>query len=149
MEANPYRWQPAPAGADTWDYEAGAERFPQRLEAALRTTLKLFDDEPELGLLLTGPPSAADELATRRHEHWQERFADLLRAAAERSPSAYVHPPFMEPTLIAGIRWRISSRLLADDDAGRLENLLPGLLEFVLVCYFGPKDAAPSLAFRL
>lgn len=157
MEAYPHRWPPAPA--DAGDYESGAERlldeiavacesggsFPQRLEAALRATLELFAAEPELGLLLTVRPFAGDELAMRRHERWQERFADLLRAAAASSPSAYTHPPFVEPTLIAGIRWQISTRL-ADGGAERLEDLLPGLLEFVLVCYFGPQDAAASLA---
>lgn len=156
MEALPRREPLAPA--DAGDYEAGAERllgeitaacesatnFPQRVEAALRATLELFAAEPELGLLLTISPAAEDELAARRHERWQERFGNLLRAAASRSPSAGAHPPFVEPILIAGLRWQIASRLITDG-AEDLEDLLPGLMEFLLACYFGPYDIVPAL----
>jgi len=157
MEAQPRRWPPTPTEAG--EYESGAERlleeiaaacepaagFPQRVEAGLRATLRLLAAEPELGLLLTVPPWAGDELALRRQQRWQGRFAELLRNAAARSPDAGVHPPFVEPALIAGIRWRISSRLLGDG-AEDLEDLLPGLMEFVLACYFGPEADRPTLA---
>jgi hypothetical protein len=156
MEAFPYREPIAPA--DVGDYESGSERlldeiivacesasnFPQRVEAALRATLELFAAEPDLGLLLTISPPAEDELAVRRHERWQQRFGDLLRGAAERSPSAGTHPPFVEPILIAGLRWQIASRLITDG-AEDLEDLLPDLMEFLLACYFGPYDIAPAL----
>jgi hypothetical protein len=157
MEAFPYKEPIAPA--DVGDYESGSERlldeitaacesatnFPQRVEAALRATLELFSAEPELGLLLTISPSAEDELAVRRHERWQQRFGDLLRGAAERSPSAGTHPPFVEPILIAGLRWQIASRLITDG-AEDLEGLLPDLMEFLLACYFGPFHTAALLA---
>ena len=157
MEAQPHRWPPAPT--ETGEYELGAERlleevaaacesaagFPQCVEAALRATLRLFAAEPELGLRLTVRPFAGDELALHRQERWQGRFADLLRDAAARSPGASVHPPFVEPALIAGIRWKISSRLLRDG-AEPLEDLLPGLMEFVLACYFGPEADQSTLA---
>ena len=157
MEALPHREPIEPA--DGGDYESGSERllaeitaacesasnFPQRVEAALRATLELFAAEPELGLLLTIAPAAEDELAVRRHERWQLRFGDMLREAAERSPSAGVHPPFVEPILIAGLRWQIASRLITDGAEG-LEDLLPGLMEFLLACYFGPYDIAPALS---
>lgn len=156
MEAFPYKRPVEPV--DAGDYESGAERlldeitaacesasnFPQRIEAALRTTLELFAAEPDLGLLLTTSPSADDELAVRRHERWQKRFSDLLRAAAERSPSAGAHPQFVEPILVAGLRWQIASRLITEG-AEDLEDLLPSLMEFLLACYFGPYDIAPAL----
>jgi hypothetical protein len=158
MEAHPHSYLLAPAGA--WDFEAGSERllseitaacesegnFPQRIEAGLRATLDLFAAEPELGLLLTARPAAGDELAIRRQQRWQERFGGLLRDAASRSPAAAAHPPFVETFLVAGIRWQIACRLLAGDGSERLDELLPDLMEFVLSCYFGPRDAAVSLA---
>jgi hypothetical protein len=150
----------APIGSE--DYESGAERlldeitaacesavnFPQRLEAGLRATLELFAAEPRLGLLLTARPSDGDELALRRQERWQERFGDLLREAAAKSPGAHSQPSFVAPVLIAGIRWQISHRLLSDGGPERLEDLLPSLMEFVLACYLGPYDTSPRSLSR-
>ncbi|HWW66615.1 MAG TPA: hypothetical protein VNY83_01395 [Solirubrobacterales bacterium] len=152
MELSPDRRPPAPSIAE--DYERGAERllaaialavepgasFPEQVETALRTILALFAAEPELGRLLTVQPFAGDEAALDCYQRWQQRSAALLRAAAARSPSAHVHPPFLEPALIDGISWQISRRLLAGG-ADHLEDLLPSLMEFVLLCYFGPEQA--------
>jgi hypothetical protein len=159
MEVGPDRRPPAPAVAE--DYERGAERllaaiavalepgasFPQQVESALRATLALFAAEPELGRLLTVQPFAGDEVALDCYQRWQQRCAALLRAAAARSPSAYVHPPFLEPALIDGISWQISRRLLAEGPE-HLEDLLPSLLEFVLLCYFGPEQTGQPIRVR-
>lgn len=140
--------------AVTESYERGAERllaaiagalepgasFPQQVETALRSTLALFAADPELGRLLTVQPFEGDEQAIGCYQRWQRRYGDLLRAGAARSPRAYVHPPFVEPALIAGICWRISRYILAEG-AEYLEDLLPSLQEFVLVSYFGAEQA--------
>jgi hypothetical protein len=153
MEANSDRRPPAPAVAE--DYERGAERllaaiavairpgagFPEQVETALSAVLSLFAAEPELGRLLIARPFEGDEAAIDCYQRWQRRYGDLLRAAAARSPSAYIHPPFVEPALIAGICWRISQHLLAEGPE-RLEDQLPSLLEFVFVSYFGADRAS-------
>ena len=135
-------------------YECGAERlretvaasckpdaaFAEQVEAALRATLALFAADPELGRLLTVRPFEGGEEAIGCYLRWQRRCGDLLSAAAARDQAAYPHPPFVAPALIAGICWRISRRLQAQG-AEHLEDLLPGLLEFVFVSYFGAQWA--------
>lgn len=120
--------------------EPGAT-FAEQVEAALRATLALFTVEPELGCRLTMRPfDGGDDEVTGRYLHWQGRYAELLAAAAARDPAAYAHPPFVAPALVSGICWRISQGLQADE-AQHLEELLPDLLEFVFVSYFGAERA--------
>lgn len=149
MAATPNSRPSAPAVAA--DYDRGAERllgaialaaepgagFPEQIDSALRATLALFAAEPELGRLLAVQPFAGDEVALACFGRWQRHGADYLRAAAARSPGARIHPPFLEPALISGICWQIS-RHLQEEGPEHLEDLLPSLLEFVLLCYFGP-----------
>jgi hypothetical protein len=138
----------------TDSYECGAERlletvtaacepdagFTAQVEAAFRATLALFATEPELGHLLTVRPFDGDEEAIGCYLDWQRRCGELLRAAAARDPAAYVHPPFVEPALIAGICWRISQHFQTEG-AERLAGVLPDLLELVFVSYFGAEQA--------
>ncbi|HEV7481653.1 MAG TPA: hypothetical protein VGO13_00985 [Solirubrobacterales bacterium] len=135
-------------------YERGAERlrarlkaacepgagFAEQIETALRTALALFAAEPELGRLLTIRPFAGEEEAIDCYLRWQAYGGEVLRAAAARDPAAHVHPSFVEPALIAGICWRISQHLQAEE-AERLEAVLPDLLELVFVTYFGAERA--------
>ena len=138
----------------TESYERGAERlletltaacepgaaFSEQIERAFRATLALFAAEPDLGRLLTMRPFDRGGETLGGYLHWQRRYGELLAAAAARDPSAYRHPPFVAPALISGICWRISQRLRAAGSE-RLEDLLPDLLEFVFVSYFGPERA--------
>lgn len=138
----------------TESYERGAERlletvtaacepgarFAEQVEAAFRATLALFAAEPELGRLLTVRPFDGGDDAIGCYLRWQRRCGELLRAAAAGDPRAYVHPPFVEPALISGICWRISQPLQAEGSE-HLEDLLPDLLQFVFVSYFGAEQA--------
>ena|ERR1700679_58374 len=114
--------------------------FAEQVEASFRATLGLFAAEPELGRLLTVRPFDGSDEAIGCYLRWQRRCGKLLRAAAARDPSAYVHPPFVEPALISGICWRIAQPLQAEG-AEHLEDLLPDLLQFVFVSYFGAEQA--------
>jgi hypothetical protein len=135
-------------------YERGAERllgtvtaaskpgapFAEQVEAALRATLTLFAAEPDLGHLLTVRPFDGGDETVAPYLRWQRRFGELVAAAAARDPAAYRHPSFVAPALVSGVCWRISQRLQAEG-AERLEELLPDLLEFVFVSYFGAERA--------
>jgi hypothetical protein len=145
----------------TESYERGAERlletvsaacepdarFAEQVEAAFRATLALFAAEPELGRLLTVRPFDGGDEAIGCYLRWQRRGGELLSAAAARDPAAYVHPPFVAPALVAGICWRISQHLHAEG-AEHLEDLLPDLLEFVFVSYFGAEQAGQLVQAR-
>jgi hypothetical protein len=138
----------------TESYERGAERllrtvtaacepgaaFAEQVEAALRAALALFAAEPELGRLLTMRPFDGGDEVIARYLHWQRRYGELLAAAAARDPAAYRHPSFVAPALVSGVCWRVFQYLQADG-AAHLEGLLPELLEFVFVSYFGAERA--------
>jgi hypothetical protein len=118
----------------------GEADFPARVEAALRATLVLFAAEPELARLLVIRPYESSEEDIRCYQQGLKRFGALLRSSAACDPRASVQPDFLEPALIGGIVWQITRRLLGCE-AGSLEELLPSMLEFVLVFYFDPKEA--------
>lgn len=114
--------------------------FAERVETALRAALGLLAAEPALAHLLVVRPFAGDAEALSCYEHWQLRAAEALREAAAGDPGAYEHPPFFEPALVSDVCAQVARQLGADP--GRLEDLLPGLLELVHACYFGPERAA-------
>lgn len=124
--------------AATYDPRVG---FAKGVEAALRATLALFAADPDLARLLTAEPFPEDEASIACYRRWKKRYGALLRHAAAGCPEASVHPPFVEPVLIDGIRSQISRRVLAGKTA-ELEALLPVLLEFVLVYYLDPQQTA-------
>lgn len=137
-------------------YEWGAERvraaaavalvadppsnFVARVETAFRAALAQLASQPELAHLLLVRPFTEDSEALAYYEDWQRRCAEWLRDAAARDPNAYEHPPFFEPALVSDLCAQLARQLGADP--GRLEDLLPGLLELVRACYFGPERAA-------
>ena len=139
----------------TESYERGAERlleavtaacepgagFAEQVEATLRATLALFAADPELGGLLTVRPFDGDDEAIGCYLRCQQRLGELLAAAAARDPTAYLHPPFVAPALVAGACWRISQPLQAGEVEHLEEDLLPDLLQFVFVSYFGAEQA--------
>jgi hypothetical protein len=119
---------------------AGCEDFPGRLAAALRATLGLLADEPDLARLLTVQPYLdGGEEALRAQRRWLRHFGDLLRDAAAAYPEANPHPRFLEPFLIGGIRFQIARQVLTGE-AAQLQSLLPSTLQFLLAFYFAPQE---------
>jgi hypothetical protein len=135
------------------DYDRGAERlleaiaatcepgagFPEQVERALRATLTLFVADPELARLLAIRPYGAGDEAIGPYQRGLKRYGSLLRRAAASDPEASMQPDFVEPALIGGIAWQITRRLLGAGPEA-LEDLLPDLLEFVLVYYYDPEE---------
>ena len=115
------------------------------VESGLRAALAFFAADSSAARLLTVEPYAAGEDAARRHQHWLERFGNLLRDAAEKGSDAPSHPDFVEPTIVAGIGWQISRYVLADR-AEQLERLLPDLLEFTLIFFYLDSAEASRVA---
>lgn len=120
--------------------------FAARMEAGLRVTLELFASEPKLARdLLTLPPygGAAVEETSRCRQRWSKRFGGLLRGAADTDSIRSCELDFLEPVLIGGIVSLVSREILTGDPE-RLPQLLPGLLEFLLIFYVAPPATAGS-----
>jgi hypothetical protein len=136
-------------------YEHGAERllgaitatcdpragFAVQVEVALRAALEFLASEPGLARRLTVEPRLGDEAGIRSYQRWQKLYGALLRRAAGAHPELPIHPRFLEPALIGGIRFQIARHVLAGE-AAKLEALTPELLQFVLSYYLEPGQAS-------
>jgi hypothetical protein len=111
--------------------------FVEKVESALHASLVFLAADPSSARLLTVEPYAAGGDAVRRHQYWLQRYGALLRAASGCEPKVPAHPDFVEPMIVAGIGWQISRRVLTPR-VEELEQLLPDLLEFILVFYLDP-----------
>jgi hypothetical protein len=145
---------------DSTDYERGAERlfeavaegcsaqadFVEQVRSALVAGLTFLASEPALAdLLILRPFTGHDRVLLESYWSWRDRYADLLRWAARSSPEARTHPPFVEPTLLDGIRWQVAFSLLADENE-RLLELAPTLTRYVLCYYLPPERASHAVA---
>ena len=119
----------------TCDPRAG---FAKQVESALRAALALLATEPALARLLTVETHMGDEMAIGRYQYWRKRYGALLRHSAGADPEIPVHPRFLEPMLISGISYQVSSRVLAGQ-ADHLPQLLPAALSFLLAPYIEPR----------
>jgi hypothetical protein len=141
------------------EYERGADRlfatvaaacgsradFGEQVRSALSASLGLLSSEPALARLLVLQPDQSDGVLLEAHQSWCDRYADLLRRAARSSPEACVQPPFVEPTLIGGVRWQIARKLLAGE-AAQLSELAPTLTRYLLCYYLPPERASGAVA---
>lgn len=120
--------------------------FAAQVEAALRATLELFAAEPQLArdLLIVPPNGGAGEETARCQRRWFGRYGNLLRGAAADSVRGR-RPDILEPTLIGGVVSMIS-REVAAGESERLLEMLPALLEFLLVFYLAPEEAGSRAA---
>jgi hypothetical protein len=140
------------------EYERGSERlfetvtaacasrveFGGRVRSGLDAALAFLGSEPELARLLVLEPYL-DRTLLDLHRPLLDRYADLLRRAASSAPEALSHPPFVEVTLLGGIRWQISERLLAGQPT-QLPQLAPALTRYVLCYYLQPDRASRDTA---
>jgi hypothetical protein len=118
--------------------------FVARMEAGLGAALELFASEPKLARDLLLPPyDGAVEERSRGRQRWCERFGGLLRSAADTDSIRSRELDFLEPVLIGGIVSLVSREILTGDPE-RLPQLLPGLLEFLLIFYVAPPATAGS-----
>jgi hypothetical protein len=141
-----------PVGAAA--YDRGAERllgaiafacdphasFAAQVESGLRATLAFFAAEPDFARPLALSSFADDEDAIRRRQHWLGRFGALLGGTAAAKLENRGRPRFLEPALIGGVSLLISGEVIAGRSE-QLNDLLPTLVEFVLVYYLDPEEA--------
>lgn len=118
---------------------AGQAGFADQVRAALDAATGLLAAEPELARLLVLDPYDGSRALLRRHCLWLDRYAALLRGAAQQCPDASSSPPFLEPALLRGVRWQLAGLVLADR-AASLPDLAPELYRFILCYYLDPNQ---------
>jgi AcrR family transcriptional regulator len=118
---------------------AAPVEWPDRVDAALATTLSFCERAPEEALLLFADPLVGDPEHSRIARDFHRYASGLLRSG--RGCSGDELPGLTEDALIGALRSVITTRLLAGLEAG-LPDLKDELLHFVLAPYVG--DGAPS-----
>jgi AcrR family transcriptional regulator len=132
--------------ATDWLYRrliGAARRQPswrQGLRAALAELLEFCANQPAIAKALLVEVHAAGELSLAQRRDLMERLSRALDSARREIPSRQAPPPITSDFIVGAIDTLLAAKLL-DGDAERAPEMLPGLLHFVAMQYFG-EDAA-------
>jgi AcrR family transcriptional regulator len=143
----------AQAYADTgeWLYRrltAAARRQPswrEGLRAALAELLEFCANQPAIAKALLVEVHAAGELSLAQRRDLMERLSRALDSARREIPSRQAPPPITSDFIVGAIDTLLAAKLL-DGDAERAPEMLPGLLHFVAMQYFGEDVAWEEMA---
>ena len=120
-----------------------AKRQPswrEGLRAAMAELLEFCANQPAIAKALLVEVHAAGEQALAQRRDLMERLSRALDGARREIPSRQAPPPVTSTFIVGAIDTLVSAKLM-DDDAERAPEMLPGLLHFVVMQYFG-EDAA-------
>ena len=118
--------------------------WPRQVVAGLRSALEFFDREPDLARLCMVESVNAGPAVAERFQDAVARIASLLAAGRRERSNPRPLPASTEESLVGALISTVS-RSIAFPKPGRLVDLLPDFLEFVLMPYLG-LEAAHRLA---
>jgi AcrR family transcriptional regulator len=114
--------------------------WPDQIASGLLATLDLVAAEPARAKLCLLEAPAAGDAALARYERMLEGIAPELQAGRELSPQGARLPEGLEIAVVGGLAWSVQQRL-AEDQAGRLPELAPEMLQVMLTPYLGEREA--------
>ncbi len=132
-------------GAD-WIYRrliGIAKRQPtwrEGLRAGLAELLEFCASQPSLARALLVEPHAAGGAALAEHDRLMERLSRAIDGARRESPSRQAPPPVTATFMVGAIETLVRTKLMSDEPETAPE-MLPGLLHFVVMQFYG-EDAA-------
>jgi AcrR family transcriptional regulator len=124
---------------------AEAEGWEGRMIAGLGAFLKYVSEEPALARTCIVEALSAGEAAQERYEQSLQAFVPLVRTGREHSEHGEDLPDTLEEAIVGGIFWIIYQRIVLGE-AGRIESLLPDLVDFALTPYIGAESAQRATA---
>lgn len=134
------------ADAGEWLYRrmiGAARRRPswrEGLRAALAEMLEFCANQPEIAKAVFVEVHAAGERALAQRRDLMERLSRALDGARREIPSRQAPPPVTSSFMVGAIDTLVCAKLM-DGDAATAPEMLPGLLYFVVMQYFGEKAA--------
>jgi AcrR family transcriptional regulator len=134
------------ADAANWLYQrltGIARRQPswrEGLRAAMSELLEFCANQPQLARALLVEPHAAGGAALAEHDLLMERLSHAIDRARREIPSRQAPPPVTATFMVGAIETLVRAKLMSDEPETAPE-MLPGLLHFVVMQYFG-EDAA-------
>jgi AcrR family transcriptional regulator len=132
--------------ATEWLYQRliGAARrqstWREGLRAAMAELLEFCANQPAIAKAIFVEVHAAGGRALAQRRDLMERLSRALDSARREIPSRQAPPPVTSTFMVGAIDTLVCAKLM-DGDAARAPEMLPGLLYFVVMQYFG-EDAA-------
>lgn len=110
------------------------------LRAAMAELLEFCANQPAIAKALFVEVHAAGERALAQRAELMERLSRALDSARREIPSRQAPPPVTATFIVGAIDTLVCAKLMDGDAAGAPE-MLPGLLHFVVMQYFGEAAA--------
>ncbi|MGH2973451.1 MAG: TetR/AcrR family transcriptional regulator [Solirubrobacterales bacterium] len=132
--------------ATQWLYQrltGAARRQPswrEGVRAAMAELLEFCANQPEIAKAIFVEVHAAGKQALAQRRDLMERLSRALDSARREIPTRQAPPPVTSTFMVGAIDTLVCAKLM-DGDASRAPEMLPGLLYFVVMQYFG-EDAA-------
>jgi AcrR family transcriptional regulator len=120
-----------------------AKRQPswkEGLRAGMSELLEFCANQPALARALLVESHAAGGAALAEHDLLMERLSHAIDRARREIPSRQAPPPVTATFMVGAIETLVRTKLMSDEPETAPE-MLPGLLHFVVMQYFG-EDAA-------
>jgi AcrR family transcriptional regulator len=116
------------------------DEWAPRIRDGIAALLELFGSDPALASIVLVEGLRAGRGVYDRYQAALESFVPRLRAGVPLAPDGEAVPEAMDEAVVGGIASLLARRVLADE-AGRMEELLPQVLEFALTPYLGASGA--------
>lgn len=135
------------AEAADWLYQrlsAVAQRQPswkEGLRAAVAELLEFCANQPAVARALFVEVHAAGGDALRHHEVLMERLSHAIDGARRENSSRQAPPPVTAAFMVGAIETLVRTKLMSGDPPESAPDLLPGILHFVVMQFYG-EDAA-------
>jgi AcrR family transcriptional regulator len=110
------------------------------LRAGMAELLEFCATQPALARALLVEAHAAGGAALAQHDLLMERLSRAIDGARREIPSRQAPPPVTATFMVGAIETLVRAKLMSDEPE-RAPEMLPGLLHFVVMQYFG-EDAA-------
>lgn len=133
-------------GASEWLYQrltGAAKRQPtwrEGLRAAMAELLEFCANQPAIAKAIFVEVHAAGERALAQRADLMERLSRALDSARREIPTRQAPPPVTSTFMVGAIDTLVCAKLM-DGDAASAPEMLPGLLYFVVMQYFGETAA--------
>jgi AcrR family transcriptional regulator len=137
--------------ASNWLYRrlmGVAKRQPtwrEGLRAGLAELLEFCAHQPALARALLVEPHAAGGAAVIQHNLLMERLSSAIDGARREIPSRQAPPPVTATFMVGAIEALVRAKLMSDEPETAPE-MLPGLLHFVVMQFYGEDAAWEELA---
>lgn len=115
------------------------------LRAGLAELLEFCANQPAIARALFVEVHAAGERALGQRRELMERLSHALDSARREIPSRQAPPPVTSNFIVGAIDALVCAKLM-DGGAERAPEMLPGLLHFVVMQYFGEAAAWEEMA---